>query len=281
MSTVSVAIPVRDGGPRLEHVLRAVAAQRVDAELEVVVLDSGSRDGSPERAAALGARVERIPPERFSHGVRAQRADASGPRGDHVAFLTQDAVPLGTGWLARLLEAMDAADDVAVACGPYVPPPDARPWTRRELAEFFAAMAASDAPRVVRAADLARTEDGRIAPSPLTFHTDANGCLARAAWREVPFRDVAYAEDQLLALDLLAAGRAKAFHPLAAVEHAHEYGPVGRLRRAFDEFRALGDVYGYRAPAAPRTLLGTARGRRPATGRTCAPGESRGRSSTG
>ena len=68
MSTVSVAIPVRDGGPRLEHVLRAVAGQRVDAELEVVVLDSGSRDGSPERAAALGARVERIPPERFSHG---------------------------------------------------------------------------------------------------------------------------------------------------------------------------------------------------------------------
>jgi glycosyltransferase involved in cell wall biosynthesis len=258
MTVVSVAIPVRDGGPLFESVLRAVAAQQVDADVEVVVLDSGSRDRSPDRAAALGARVERIPPERFSHGF-ARNELMRRTEGELVAFLSQDAVPAGPRWLALLLEAMAAAPDVAVACGPYRPLPDARPWTRRELAEFFASIADGDAPRVVRAADLPRSAGGRPVPSPLAFHTDANGCVARAAWRDVPFRDVTYAEDQLLALDLLDAGYAKAFHPLAAVNHSHDYSPVEKLRRTFDEFRALGEVYGHRAAVHPRVVLGTAR----------------------
>ena len=58
MTTVSVAIPVRNGGEQLGEVLAAVAAQRIDAEVEVVVLDSGSFDGSRRLAVRHGARVE-------------------------------------------------------------------------------------------------------------------------------------------------------------------------------------------------------------------------------
>jgi rhamnosyltransferase len=257
--TVSVAIPVRDGGRRLQEVLRAVAGQRVDAAVEVVVLDSGSSDGSAAAAAALGASVHHLQPERFGHG-RARNELMRRTEGEMVAFLTQDAVPADSLWLARLVDAMRAAPDVAVACGPYLPLPGARLWTRRELEAWFGAMSdGGDHVRVVRQADLPVDAEGRPAPSPLSFHTDANGCLARAAWLEVPFRDVAYAEDQLLALDMLAAGYAKAFHPRAAVEHSHDYAPLAKLRRTFDEFRALHEVYGHREPAQPRALLGRAR----------------------
>ena len=48
MRPVSVVIPVRDGGPLLRRVLDAVRAQ---GELELVVVDSGSTDGSLELAA--------------------------------------------------------------------------------------------------------------------------------------------------------------------------------------------------------------------------------------
>ncbi len=41
--------------------------------------------------------------------------------GEHVALLTQDAVPAGARWLASLLSAFKLADDVALAFGP-VPP---------------------------------------------------------------------------------------------------------------------------------------------------------------
>src|SRR6202049_4240761 len=64
---VSVAIPVRDGGALLERVLIALASQTVAHEL--VVCDSGSRDGSVALARAHGARVIEIAPGEFGHGA--------------------------------------------------------------------------------------------------------------------------------------------------------------------------------------------------------------------
>jgi len=51
---ISVLIPVKDGGSDLVRCLEAIAAQNVDDQVEVVVVDSGSSDGSPDRARPLG-----------------------------------------------------------------------------------------------------------------------------------------------------------------------------------------------------------------------------------
>jgi hypothetical protein len=56
-------------------------------------------------------------------------------------------------------------------------------------------------------------------------------------------------------VDMLNAGFAKAYVPRAAVVHSHDYPPLERFRRWFDEFRALREVYDYRAPVAPRAVL--------------------------
>src|SRR5215216_6782781 len=103
MPSASVAIPVLNGGPLLADVLDAVAAQEVDRPLEIVVVDSGSTDGSVELARRHGARVEQIPPAEFSHGGTRNRL-MELTRGDHVAFVTQDSVPAGPGWLAARSE---------------------------------------------------------------------------------------------------------------------------------------------------------------------------------
>ena len=62
---ISIVIPVKDGGADLGRCLDGIAAQRVDQDVEVVVVDSGSTDGSPERARAAGAIVHEIRPEEF------------------------------------------------------------------------------------------------------------------------------------------------------------------------------------------------------------------------
>ena len=54
---ISVVIPVKDGGADLVRCLEAIARQRVEDEVEVVVVDSGSQDDSVARAESLGARV--------------------------------------------------------------------------------------------------------------------------------------------------------------------------------------------------------------------------------
>jgi rhamnosyltransferase len=249
---ISVAIPTLDAGPGFEVVLAAIARQEVEEAVEVVVLDSASRDGTRELAARQGAAVHRIERADFGHG-RSRNRLMELSRGDVVAFLTQDAEPADEHWLRRLAAGVRQAEDVALACGPYRAQPGASVMVRRELEAWFASVDAAGP--LVRAADL-------LDPPPVgpaTFASSANLALRRDAWERTPFRDVAYAEDQQLVLDQLAAGRARAWVRDAVVVHSHDYAPGERFRRWFDEFRALHEVYGFQAPRRPDHVLGRVR----------------------
>jgi glycosyltransferase involved in cell wall biosynthesis len=250
--TVTVAIPVRDGGAGLARTLAAVRAQRLERAVELLVCDSGSRDGSVAVARRYGAEVIEIAPTSFSHGgtrnLLMERAS-----GDHVAFLTQDAMPADELWLARLLEGFAVAEDVGLVFGPYRARADASPMVARELTEWFDGfLDGAGRRRVDRLGAGERDVPVLALLGPRGFFTDANGCVARTAWESVPFRPVPYAEDHVLAHDMLRAGYAKVYVPDAAVIHSHEYSRWGWLRRSFDESRALREVYGFVEPLGVR-----------------------------
>jgi rhamnosyltransferase len=247
----TVALPVRDSGPRLAQVLAAVLSQRIAGDLELVVCDSGSTDGTPELARRLGATVIEIAAEAFSHGgTRNLLMERS--HGEHVAFLTDDAVPADEHWLSRLLAGFALAGDVGLVFGPYRSRPEASPMVARELTQWFAGFAPDGRPRIDRLAPSERDLPTRELLGPRGYFTDANGCVSRAAWERAPFRTVAYAEDHQLAHDMMRAGFAKVFLPDAPVIHSHEYSNWGWFQRAFDEGRALQAIYGWREPLGPR-----------------------------
>jgi len=93
---LSVVIPTWNGGARFRELLLALASQ--DVEHELVVIDSGSRDGTAEAARASGACVLSIPQSEFNHGATRNRAIAA-THGEIVALLTQDALPMGRDYL--------------------------------------------------------------------------------------------------------------------------------------------------------------------------------------
>lgn len=229
MVSVSVVIPVKDGSRYLAEVLSAVAAQAPAAE--VLVIDSGSRDGSVAIARAAGARVEQIAPAEFGHG-RTRNLGAELTTGDIICFLTQDATP-EPGWLAALLEAFAADERVGVVFGPHRPRPDTPPMIARELTQFFARLAPGD---------------------PYISNVDA--AYRRACWNEIRFRDVAYAEDQAFGRDLEATSWTKVFAPRAGVLHAHDYGALRFMRRYFDEARGLRETTGWVEPLGLRSTAG-------------------------
>lgn len=235
--TVSVIVPVRDGARYLAELLDAVAAQGPD---EILVVDSGSRDGSVQIARAAGARVVEIDPADFGHG-RTRNLAAEEATGDVLAFLTQDATPVA-GWLSAHLEALEMDPRVGVSFGPHLPRPDTSPMIARELTEFFASFSPDGVPVLQGEGD-----------EP--FLSNVNACYRRACWEEIRFRDVAYSEDQAFGRDALAAGWLKVYHPGAAVLHAHDYGPVEFARRYFDEYRGLRETAGHVEPVAPRESL--------------------------
>jgi rhamnosyltransferase len=236
---VSVAIPVRNGGATFPPLLDAILAQHIDREVEIVVADNESTDGTREEAERRGATIVHVPRGEFTHGgtrdLLMQRS-----RGEYVAFVTDDVLPASDRWLAELIAGFDDAEDVGLVYGPYLPRPEASHMVARELTEFFASLSPDGNPRVDRA-----LPGGGFRPGPATFYTDANGCVARAAWERVPFRPVTSAEDHMLAIDMLRAGYAKVFRPSAPVIHSHDHAPVERFMHWFDEFRALREIYGH------------------------------------
>ena len=250
MAVVTVAIPVLNGARYLDEVLTAVRGQQVDREVELLIWDSGSTDGSLEIAERHGARIHRIPRHEFSHGGTRNRMAAMA-RGEHVAFLTQDATPASPRWLAALLEGFSLADDVAAVFGPHLARPDASHMIKCEMERHFAAW--GDGGRVVDLQRLDRSPAGLAAyrrfPGRFTFLSDVNCAVARWALERVPYREVPYAEDQLLGRELIEAGYAKVFHPDAAVLHSHDFPPAAFFRRYFDEFRSLREVLDHVEPA--------------------------------
>ena len=222
--SLSVVIPVLDGERHLEELLAALAG------LDVLVIDSGSRDRSLQIARAAGVRIVEIPQAEFGHG-RTRNLGATLVEGELIAFLTQDATPL-PGWAAAY-EAAFADPSVGVAYGPHLPRPETSPMIARELEEFFAAQE--------------RYPD---------FLSNVNACYRRACWAEIEFDDVPYAEDQAFARRLRGTSWQKRFVAEAAVLHAHDYPPVGFMRRYFDEYRGLRETVGHVEPLTLRGVRG-------------------------
>ena len=236
MSRASVVIPVKDGARYLEEVLDAVAAEQPD---EILVIDSGSRDGSAQIARAAGIDVLEIPAESFGHG-RTRNLGAERTSGDLICFLTQDATPV-PGWLAAYRSSFSLADNVGAAYGPHLPREGTSPMIARELTEFFAMFSPSGEPTVQ-------------GPGDPTFLSNANACYSRRCWEEIRFRDVDYSEDQAFGVDMVAAGWVKVYQPSAGVLHAHDYPWRDFMRRYFDEYRGLRGTIGHVEQLRPGTL---------------------------
>lgn len=256
---LTIAIPVLNGGAMLAECLDAIAAQRNDSgvEVELLVVDSGSTDGSDALAERHGARVIRIDKAEFSHGGTRNLA-VSEARGDAVAFLTQDATPASDRWLDAIVEGFAQTDDVALVFGPHLPRPEHSHVVRREMLDHFKTWGGGEklvTQRVERGA--AGQADYERNSGSYSFFSDVNGAVARWAWERVPYREVPYAEDQLLGREMIAAGFAKVFQPEAAVVHSHDYSPLDFMKRYFDEYRGLREVLGYVAPVGVRSWART------------------------
>lgn len=254
---MTVAIPVRNGGEYLDQLLTAIRGQELEepTEVEIVISDTESTDGSREIAERHGARVIAVAKQDFSHGgTRNLLVEESS--GEIVAFLSQDAIPADERWLASILEGFGAAEDVALVFGPHRARPGHSPSITREMEDHFKAWGDGERIDVQR---LEQTPDALAAyrefPGRLQFFSDVNGAVARSAWREVPYREVPYAEDQMLGREMIEAGHAKVFHPGAAVIHSHDYPPLKFLQRYFDEYRSLREVLGHVEPAGLRHWL--------------------------
>jgi GT2 family glycosyltransferase len=219
---ISVIIPVRNGGEDLRRCLTAIGNQRAPGEVEIVVIDSMSTDGSAELARDHGARVQVIPVEEFNHGAT-RNLGAELAQGDILVFTSQDAVAAGDDWLAHLVAPLDD-ERVAGVYGRQLPHPGAAPPER-----YFLDFLYGPNPRVQEAGG----------PDELSMETtlfsNVNAAIPRRVFERFTFiDDIIMSEDQEWARRVLLDGYRLLYEPSAAVRHSHAYSMSSAFRRFFD-----------------------------------------------
>jgi rhamnosyltransferase len=234
---ISIIIPTRNAGPDFRETLSAIFRQEGDAPGEVIVIDSGSTDGTPDVCRQFPVKLVEIPPGEFGHG-RTRNHGASLASGEFLVFLVQDALPLGTDWLPNLLEPLRRDDRIAAAYSRNVPRPEACRRQAREIERYFPA-------------------EGRLQSTPAD-HTFSNvsSAIRKAVLDLIPFPAAEFGEDQLWARQALAAGHLIQYQPSSVVAHSHDYG----LKTAFQRGRQEGTLAktmgeGPRPSSAPVIIL--------------------------
>ena len=217
---VSIIMRSFNEGWALRETLPALAAQEWDAPVELVVIDSGSTDGSQDliRAAQPDHFVQITPQEYnpsrvMNHGMRLASHDT-------CLFLNADATPQGTGWLRPLALALQDPKTAAV---------------------FGRQISRTDC-RAVFACDYERCfGPGRESASWDHFFSMVSSGLRRDVWSLRGFReDLQYAEDDEYTRWCRARGYEVQYVGDSVAMHSHNYTPEQTYQRSFGDARAHG-----------------------------------------
>jgi rhamnosyltransferase len=238
MSDALVSIIIRsfNEGWALRETLPALRAQDY-TNWELIVIDSGSTDGSVDliRAAAprhfIQIRPEEYNPSRvMNHGM--ELADS-----EFGIFLNADATPQGSNWLRPLVSGLQDPQTAAVF-GKQIPRPGCHAVFRHDYDRCFG-------------------EQRESAQWDHFFSMVSSG-LRKDIWSQRGFLDkMQYSEDDEYTRWCRAQRYKVVYCPESAVMHSHNYTPVQAYKRSFGEARALAAVWDS-SPSKinwPRTVL--------------------------
>ena len=211
--------------------LEAVYSQEGVGRVEVVMVDSGSTDGTLEIARKFPVRIVEIPAQDFHH-ARTRNYAATLATGKYLVFLSQDAIPANCSWLKVMLQNF-ADGAVGAVYGRQVP----KAGSTEERHEALNTMYGSQ--RVVKDASTKQSLGYRY------YHfSDANGAIRREVWEATRFpEELKVFEDLGIAKKILDAGWHIVYEPEASVVHSHNHTTVELFKRYFDigyTFQRLG-----------------------------------------
>jgi GT2 family glycosyltransferase len=224
-AAVDLVIPNLDGEALLASCLDAVAAQTL-APARVIVVDSGSVDGSRAIVETHAAEWHALPDNGFGAAVNHGIASSDSP---YVALLNNDAVP-EPGWLAALVEALERDPALSFAASRML-------FTGERgvnaAGDGFDVRGRGGYNRGIREPDGPRFDEPRIV---------FGACAGAALYRRTLFHDIGLFDEQLFLswedvdLDLRAAlaGHRCLYVPTAVVHHAQGASARGDWRAALE-----------------------------------------------
>lgn len=114
-SSVSIIIPTFNAGPSFPFLLTMLKQQIGLTDIEIILVDSGSSDGTIAYAQKQNINIVQIPLEKFTHSY-ARNLGAEHATGSFLLFTVQDALPPSKSWLYNVLQALQNNNVSAVSC---------------------------------------------------------------------------------------------------------------------------------------------------------------------
>jgi rhamnosyltransferase len=208
----SVVIRAKNEARDIGETLTAIYRQEGVDALEVIVVDSGSTDDTPDIVRRFPARLIEIAPETFTYG-RALNLGIAAAQGDVVVSLSAHSLPAHERWLANLVRNFADAR-VAGVYGRQIPRPNASCF------DLFG-MALSGVTSTRR----------RWQETDMMF-SNANGAFRHQLCSAIPFDErLLGAEDLAWAHLVQEQGYAIVYEPEAPVYHSHGESLPHLLRR--------------------------------------------------
>lgn len=213
---ISIVIPVKNGIRTLPECLEGIRKQSLVNRCEIVIIDSGSSDGSVEYLQAQkDVFLKTIPPKSFNHGLT-RNVGVRMTKGELVVMTVQDAVATDEKWLEKMIRHFDDPN-VAGVCGQQVVPhhKDKNPH------QWFRPVNKPGIRKIQF--DNAEQYDG-LSPAEkkkVCSWDNVNAMYRREILLQIPFREALFSEDAMWAQDALREGYSLVYDTSARVYHYH------------------------------------------------------------
>ena len=220
----------------IKDTIPAVLNQDFDGDIELIVIDSGSSDGSEDIIKSFNpAKFHQIPKGTYVPGVVLNWGIRNASH-EWVVFLNADACPADRNWLKELLKVGVASDNLGAVFGRQIPREDC--WG-------------------VHAHDYKRCfGPNRDSDQWDHFFSMVSCATTKSIWQKEPIReDLQYAEDDEWSRRMKAAGMEIAFAEKSVAIHSHNYTPPQAFKRAYGDMLAV-SVAGT-VPAGSLKFIGT------------------------
>lgn len=220
---IALCIPTLNAGT-LAHLLSSAIRTQARQPDMLLVIDSGSNDGTLEVLKSIGARLYTIDRTEFNHGGTRQLAVEVVPDAEIIVFLTQDAILAYPKAFENLLACFDDPK-VGAAYGRQLPRKDANPIEAH--ARLF------NYPPVSQVKSMA---DAPRLGIKTAFISNSFAAYRRTALMAVggfPSNTI-LCEDIYIAAKMLMDGWKIAYCAEAQVYHSHDYGYIEEFKRYFD-----------------------------------------------
>jgi rhamnosyltransferase len=240
---VSLLVLTWNAGPEFPEILGRMQAQRLDGTFEILVIDSGSTDGTAEFLRRQPVRLIEISNTEFNHGLT-RNLGIHRARGSIVILATQDARPADEQWMQRLVDCF-ADPRVAGAYSRQIPRPDTSPFIRDRLNQWWATSAE---PRIQSIED--RAEFEALSPSAKLERVafdNVSSSVRRQIALQHQFRLHRFGEDLEWAYRVLLAGYRIVYEPRSRVIHSHNYSMWYELKRVYLDHQNLYSLVGLHA----------------------------------